>query len=321
VTQVQDHQATALADPRNQSNDDYRYIEVAKVGGSLGAIVSGIRISGDLPADAVAELRSALLAHRVVFLRDQQHADDAKQLAFARLLGQVTRPHPTVGGDGQAVLPIDSEQGKANSWHTDVTFVDRVPAISILRAITLPPYGGTTVWANTVQAYLQLPPALQSLVHSLRAVHSNLYDYADHRPRIGGVDVKEEQYSKEFRRLEFETEHPVVRLHPETGEPSLLLGHFVRSFVGLSKADSADLFQLLQRHVTRLENTVRWTWRAGDIAIWDNRATQHYAVADYDDLPRRLHRITIAGDPPTGISGDLSVPLKGDASSYSDLPA
>lgn len=321
MTQVQDHQATALAETRNQSDDEYRYIEVAKVGGSLGAIVSGIRISGELPDDAVAELRSALLTHRVVFLRDQQHADDAKQLAFARLLGQVTRPHPTVGGDGQAVLPIDSEQGKANSWHTDVTFVDRVPAISILRAINLPPYGGTTVWANTVQAYSQLPPALQALVHSLRAVHSNLYDYADSRPRIGGVDVKEEQYSKEFRRLEFETEHPVVRLHPETGEPSLLLGHFVRSFTGLSKADSADLFQLLQRHVTRLENTVRWTWRAGDIAIWDNRSTQHYAVADYDDLPRRLHRITIAGDPPVGISGDHSVPLKGDASSYSDLPA
>jgi taurine dioxygenase len=166
VTQLQDHQATALADNRNQSDRQYRLIEVAKVGGSLGAIVSGIRVSGDLPADAVAELRSALLAHRVVFLRDQQHAGDAEQLAFARLLGQVTKPHPTVAGDGQAVLPIDSEQGKANSWHTDVTFVDRVPAISILRAITLPPYGGTTVWANTVRAYRELPPALQALVHT-----------------------------------------------------------------------------------------------------------------------------------------------------------
>ena len=320
MTQVQDHQATALAGAPDRP-DEYRYIEVAKVGGSLGAIVSGIKVSGELPADAVAELRSALLAHRVVFLRDQQHAGDAEQLAFARLLGQVTRPHPTVGGDGKAILPIDSEQGKANSWHTDVTFVDRVPAISILRAITLPPYGGTTVWANTVAAYRRLTPALQALVNSLRAVHSNLYDYADSRPVIGGVDVKEERYRDEFRRLEFETEHPVVRLHPETGEPSLLLGHFVRSFVGLSSTDSSDLFQLLQRHVTRLENTVRWTWRAGDIAIWDNRATQHYAVADYDDLPRRLHRITIAGDLPIGISGDLSVPLKGDASTYSDLPA
>ncbi len=141
------------------------------------------------------------------------------------------------------------------------------------------------------------------------------------RPVVGGVDVKEETYRAEFRHLEFETEHPVVRIHPETGEPSLLLGHFVRSFAGLSSADFRDLFGLLQRHVTRLENTVRWTWRDGDVAIWDNRATQHYAVADYDDRPRRLHRITIAGDIPVGIGGDTSVVRKGDASHYSVVAA
>ena len=202
-----------------------------------------------------------------------------------------------------------------------MTFVDRVPAISVLRAIKLPPYGGTTVWANTVEAYRRLHPAIQALAGSLRAVHSNLYDYAAHRPQIGGVDVKEERYREQFRQLEFETEHPVVRIHPETGEPSLLLGHFVRSFVGLTTVDSADLFQLLQRHVTRLENTVRWSWCDGDVAIWDNRATQHYAVADYDDLPRLLHRITIAGPVPIGIGGDTSIARKGDASFYSSLAA
>jgi taurine dioxygenase len=269
----------------------------------------------------VAELRAALLRHKVVFLRDQQHATDADQRAFAELLGPLTRPHPTVAGDGTAVLPIDSEQGKANSWHTDVTFVDRVPAISVLRAITLPPYGGTTVWANTAEAYRRLHPALQALTGQLRAVHTNLYDYAADRPQLGGVDVKEEEYRAEFRHLEFETEHPVVRIHPETGEPTLLLGHFVRSFTGLTTADSADLFALLQRHITRLENTVRWTWRDGDIAIWDNRASQHYAVADYDELPRLLHRVTIAGDVPVGINGDTSVVRKGDASHYSQLAA
>jgi alpha-ketoglutarate-dependent taurine dioxygenase len=294
---------------------------VTKVGGVIGAVVSGIRIGGDLHPDAVAGLRAALLRHKVVFLRDQQHATDADQLAFAELLGPVTRPHPTVAGDGQAILPIDSEQGKANSWHTDVTFVDRVPAISVLRAITLPPYGGTTVWANTAEAYRRLHPALKALVGELRAVHSNLYDYAAERPVVGGIDVREQAYRDQFRHLEFETEHPVVRVHPETGEPTLLLGHFVRSFTGLSTADSADLFALLQRHVTRLENTVRWTWRDGDVAIWDNRATQHYAVADYDDQPRLLHRITIAGGIPVGLRGDTSVVRKGDASHYSQLAA
>ena len=302
-------------------SDDFQRIEVTQVGGLIGAVIGGIRLGGHVEPGAVTELRTALLRHRVLFLRDQQHATDADQLAFARLLGEITRPHPTVTGDGKAILPIDSERGKANSWHTDVTFVDRVPAISILRAITLPPYGGTTVWANTVEAYRRLHPALQALVDSLRAVHSNLYDYAAQRPEIGGVDVKQEQYREEFRHLEFETEHPVVRIHPETGEPSLLLGHFVRSFTGLGTTDSAELFQLLQRHVTRLENTVRWSWRPGDVAIWDNRATQHYAVADYDDLPRLLHRITIAGPVPVGIGGDTSVVRKGDASFYSSLAA
>ncbi len=296
----------------------YEHIDVTQVGGVIGAIVGGVRVGGDIAPATVAELRTALLRHRVVFLRDQQHATDADQIAFGRLFGEITKPHPTVTGNGAAILPIDSEQGKANSWHTDVTFVDRVPAISILRAVTLPSYGGTTVWANTVEAYRRLHPALQALASRLRAVHSNLYDYAAQRT-FEGLDVKERRYRTEFRHLEFETEHPVVRVHPETGEPSLLLGHFVRSFVGLSTVDSADLFQLLQRQVTRLENTVRWSWRHGDIAIWDNRATQHYAVADYDDLPRLLHRITVAGPVPVGIRGDSSVPRTGDASFYSSL--
>jgi alpha-ketoglutarate-dependent sulfate ester dioxygenase len=298
----------------------FHHIDVTQVGGVIGAIVGGIRVGADLPADAFAELRAALLRHRVVFLRDQQHATDADQVAFGRLFGEITKPHPTVTGDSATILPIDSEQGKANSWHTDVTFVDRVPAISILRAITLPPYGGSTVWANTVEAYRRLHPALQAMAGRLRAVHSNVYDYGAQRT-FSGLDVKERRYRQEFRHVEFETEHPVVRVHPETGEPSLLLGHFVRSFVGLSTVDSADLFQLLQRQVTRLENTVRWTWRHGDIAIWDNRATQHYAVADYDDLPRLLHRITIAGPVPVGVGGDSSVPRMGDASFYSSLAA
>jgi alpha-ketoglutarate-dependent sulfate ester dioxygenase len=298
-----------------------RHIDVTQVGGVIGAVIGGIRVGGDVDPEAVAELRAALLRHKVVFLRDQQHASDADQLAFARLLGTPTKPHPTVSGDGQAILPIDSEQGKANSWHTDVTFVDRVPAISVLRAITLPPYGGTTVWANTATAYQRLQPALKALVAELRAIHSNLYDYAAERPQVGGIDVRQQEYRREFAHLEFETEHPVVRIHPETDEPTLLLGHFVKSFVGFSSSDSHDLYTLLQRHVTRLENTVRWTWRDGDIAIWDNRATQHYAVADYDDLPRLLHRITIAGDIPVGISGDTSVVRKGDASHYSELAA
>src|ERR1700722_18574545 len=314
MAQLQDRAASESA------ADDYRHIAVGKVGGGIGAVVEGVRANGDVDPAAFAELRTALLRHKVVFLRDQQGVTDDDQRAFARQFGPLTKPHPTVSGDGVAILPIDSEQQKANSWHTDVTFVDRVPAISGLRALVLPPYGGSTVWANPAAAYARLHPALKALVGNLRAVHTNLFDYAADRVRTGGVDVKEQGYRAQFRQTVFETEHPVVRLRPEPGEPALLLGHFVRSFSGLSSVDFNELFTLLQRHVTRLENTVRWTWRDGDIAIWDNRATQHYAVADYDDEPRLLHRITVAGPVPVGINGDTAVVRKGDASHYSGLP-
>jgi alpha-ketoglutarate-dependent sulfate ester dioxygenase len=299
----------------------YEHIEVSKVGGNIGAEIGGVRIGGDLAPEVVRELRNALLAHRVVFLRDQDHAVDGDQRAFASLLGTPTKPHPTVAGEGDQVLPIDSDRTRANSWHTDVTFVDRIPAISILRAITLPPYGGTTVWANTVNGYAKLHPALKALVDELWAEHSNRYDYIrepDER-RISGESAARAAYREEFVSSVFVTEHPVVRIHPETGERALILGHFIRRFVRLSTIDSSDLYELLQRQVTRLENTVRWSWRTGDVAIWDNRATQHYAVDDYDDLPRLLHRITVAGDVPVSVDGRRSVVRTGDASAYSPV--
>ncbi|MGM1063062.1 TauD/TfdA dioxygenase family protein [Saccharothrix sp. Mg75] len=295
---------------------------VHKLGADVGARVDGVRLGGDLPEHVVATVREALLANKVVFFRDQHHLDDAGQLAFARLLGEPTLAHPTVRGREHAnVLPIDSEQGKANSWHTDVTFVDRVPAISVLRAVELPPYGGSTVWANTARAYEDLPPALKALADRLWAVHTNLHDYAGHvdPARVGGVDVKEETYREEFRSQRHETEHPLVRVHPETGERALLLGHFATRIVGLTTAESQAVFRLLQDRVTRLENTVRWQWADGDVAVWDNRATQHYGVADYDDARRCLHRITLAGDVPVSVDGVASTTLVGDPTHFSAL--
>ena len=312
---------TQVGDSDAAVESGYDRIEVRKVGGDIGAEVHGVRIGGDVDAAVVAEVRQALLRNKVIFLRGQFQASDDDQRSFASLFGTITKPHPTVSGDGEAILPIDSDYSKANSWHTDVTFVDRVPAITMLRAVTLPAYGGSTVWANTVRAYERLNPALKALVENLRAVHTNLYDYAQETPQIGGIDVKQQSYRAEFGGQEFVTEHPCVRVHPETGERSLLLGHFIKSFVGFSSQDSADLYALLQRHVTRLENTVRWNWAPGDFAIWDNRATQHYAVADYDDQARLLHRITLAGEVPVGIDGSRSTVRKGDASHYSPVAA
>ena len=306
-----------------QLEAEQQTVTVDKVGSALGAIVGGVRLGGDLSPETVAAIRRALLIHKVIFFRGQEHLDDASQLAFAGLLGTPTLAHPTSNSleTNEHVLPIDSDYGKANSWHTDVTFVDRVPAISLLRAVTLPAYGGATSWANTVAAYADLPVPLQALVDRLWAVHSNVYDYAGAKDetRIGGVDVKVQTHREQFVSQLFETEHPVVRIHPETGERSLILGHFVRRFVGLTSAETSQLFQLLQNRVTNLDNTVRWQWQPGDLAIWDNRATQHYGVADYDDQPRRLHRITLAGEIPVSIDGVRSTPRTGDAGHFSQL--
>jgi alpha-ketoglutarate-dependent taurine dioxygenase len=306
------HPASSLGD----SSDDTA-VHVHPLGEHIGARIDGVRLGGGLDPRVVDDIRQALLKHKVVFFRGQDHLDDASHHEFAALLGRPTAPHPTVGGQG-AVLPIDSKHGKANSWHTDVTFIDRVPAISILRAVVLPTFGGTTTWANTAHAYDELHPALQALAERLWALHTNVFDYAGFRDevRIGGIDVEEQAYQEEFNAQLFEAEHPVVRVHPETGERTLLLGSFAKRLIGLSSTDSQDLFQLLQRHVTRLENTVRWDWQPGDVAMWDNRATQHYGVADYGDQRRVLHRITISGDVPVSVDGVRSTLRSGDAGSY-----
>ncbi|MFD9665976.1 TauD/TfdA dioxygenase family protein [Rhodococcus sp. NPDC059968] len=289
---------------------------VVKLGAHIGARIDGVRLGGNLDPATVSLIRQALLEHKVIFFRGQEHLTDDSQYEFAELLGSPTTAHPTVTSRGTKVLPIDSDYGKANSWHTDVTFVDRIPKASILRAVQLPTYGGSTTWASGVAAYNALPEPLKVLADNLWATHTNVYDYAATSAERA-QDEKATEYRAEFQSTYFETEHPVVRVHPETGERTLLLGHFIKSLVGLSSTQSQALFRVLQDHAISLEFTTRWNWQSGDVAIWDNRATQHYAVADYDDHYRRLNRITLAGDVPVNIRGERSRSVAGDASGYS----
>lgn len=289
---------------------------VVQLGGRIGARVDGVRLDAADDAD-VALVRAALLRHKVVFLRGQ-HLDDAAQTAFAARLGPLTTAHPTVNTGSARVLRVTANRGMAaNAWHTDVTFVDRVPAISVLRAVTLPPYGGSTVWANTAAAYDALPAPLRAMVDGLWAVHTNSYDYAQRDEEHEQPDAN---YSRDdFASTIFETRHPVVRVHPETGERCLVLGSFTARFEGIGSTESHELFRVLQERVQRLENTIRWTWEPGDVALWDNRATQHYAVADFDHHPREMRRVTVAGDVPVSIDGRRSVVLRGDARAYARL--
>jgi alpha-ketoglutarate-dependent sulfate ester dioxygenase len=296
-------------------------LTVTQIGGRIGAVVEGVRVGGDLAPEVVAQIRAALLEHKVVFFRDQHHVTDEDHIDFADLFGETTKAHPTVNTGSAKVLSVAANRGMAaNSWHTDVTFVDRVPAMSTLRGVTIPAHGGNTVWANTTAAYEQLPAPLKALVDDLWAVHSNEYDYAATTENDEEKKDENLQFSRgEFAREVYETQHPVVRVHPETGERTLLLGHFVKKFVGLNSSESSALFQLLQNRITKLENTVRWAWREGDVALWDNRATQHYAVADFGNQPREVRRVTVAGDVPRSISGRSSVVLKGDATDFSTV--
>jgi taurine dioxygenase len=285
-------------------------LEIRPVAGKIGAEIGGVRLSSDLDGATIEAIRQALFRYKVIFFRGQARLDERSQEGFGGRFGPLVR-HPTVpsvkGTD--YVLDIDSGRGvRATSWHTDVTFVDAYPQASLLRALVVPEYGGDTVWANTAAAYQSLPPKLRDLADQLWALHSNAYDYAGTKPNASPEATK--RYFEVFTSTVYETEHPVVRVHPETGERTLVLGHFVQKLLELPTAASSHLLALLQDHVTRLDNTVRWRWAVGDVAIWDNRATLHIAVAAYGAQSREMRRVTIAGDVPISVSGHRSVTRK-----------
>ncbi|WP_068775722.1 TauD/TfdA family dioxygenase [Paenibacillus sp. FJAT-26967] len=284
-------------------------VKVTPAAGRIGAIIEGITLSGDLDAGTVSFIREQLLKHKVIFFRGQNHLDNAGQEEFAKLLGSPVA-HPTVKSkEGTSyVLELDSTHGgRANVWHTDVTFVDAYPAASILRGIVIPEAGGDTVWANTAAAYELLPQELRELADKLWVLHSNEFDYAASSRAVNTLGKEgAKKYRESFTSTIYETEHPLVRVHPETWERTLVLGGFAKRIIGFSVADSVRLISLLQEHITSLENTVRWRWAEGDVAVWDNRATQHYAVNDYGEQHRVVRRVTIAGEVPVSIDGRKS---------------
>ncbi|CDR02479.1 TauD/TfdA dioxygenase family protein [Streptomyces iranensis] len=286
--------------------------DIRRIGGRIGAEVLGVTLADVIDPALVSDLNSALLEHKALLFRDQ-HLDDAAQLRFASLFGELTAAHPTVPSvEGQpSILPVDAEGTRANRWHTDVTFVRTPPKLSTLRGIVVPPYGGNTLIANTGAAYRDLPRPLRELADTLWAVHTNDYDYAA-PPR----NEKAAEHRKRFVSRKYRTAHPVVRVHPESGERGLFIGGFAQSFVGLDPSESHDLLRIFQSYVIRPENIVRIAWSPGDVVVFDNRITQHYAPDDYGDLPRLLHRVTVAGDAPVGVDGERSHVLEGDEAGH-----
>ncbi|MEU2334454.1 TauD/TfdA family dioxygenase [Streptomyces sp. NPDC006654] len=295
-------------------------LEITKITANIGARVSGVDISRPLDAKTAAAVREALSTHKALVFDDVNLDDDSHQ-AFVRTFGEVTTAHPTVSSvDGVPnVLPVDSERGRAaNHWHTDVTFVLNPPQATTLRSITVPPYGGETLIASSAAAYRDLPEPLRRLADGLWAEHTNDYDYA-----VADEEIDERQAAQraQFTSITYRTVHPVVRVHPLTGERGLFIGGFAQRLVGLPPSESRRILDLLQAYVTRPENILRHRWSPNQLVIFDNRITQHYAIDNYDGLPRRLHRVTLAGDVPVGIEGKESYSIQGDASHYTPVAA
>lgn len=298
-----------------------KFFDIHPVVGRIGAEIVGLDLRQQLSDAVIHEIRQTLVNYKVIFFRGQQ-LDANGQVAFARRFGELTTAHPTLPPLSKHSEVLDLDYGRtatrSNEWHTDVTFVDRPPLGSVLRAVEIPPVGGDTIWANTVTAYQDLPLHLQTLADQLWAVHTNAYDYVKSAVTLNKAT---QAYHQVFTSTVYETLHPVVRVHPESGERGLFIGGFVRQLQGFSTTESADIVRLLQFYVTRPENTVRWRWQVGDVVFWDNRATQHYAIYDYDGQPRRVQRVTIVGDLPVSIDGRISEAVKGDSSAYNQLQA
>jgi taurine dioxygenase len=289
-------------------------LDIQQIGGRIGAEIRGVDLRADLDEAAFAAINAALLRHKALVFRGQ-HLDDDQQLRFAARFGPLTTAHPTVPSvTGRPnILPVEGDEGiRANNWHTDVTFVQSPPKVSTLRAVVIPPYGGNTLIANSATAYLDLPEPLRQLADSLRAVHTNDYDYV--QPQFASEAAAE--YHRTFVSRRYQTAHPVVRVHPETGERGLFIGGFAQRIAGLSGTESRDILRLLQAYITRPENILRVQWNAGDVVVFDNRITQHYAPDDYGDQPRRLFRVTVAGDVPVGVDGRQSQILEGDDAAH-----
>jgi len=293
-------------------------VRVTPLSTHIGAEIHGVDLTQPLSTDEIVAIRAALLRWKVVFFRDQP-LTHAGQVAFARQFGDLTVGHPVFGHvDGHPEVYSIAKRRQANrfegqanlrpwsGWHTDVTAAVNPPAASILRGVTIPPYGGDTQWTNLVAAYQALSAPMRQFVDGLRGIHR-------FTAPPGATATKE--YKDLVERASLLSEHPLVRVHPETGERALYVSpSFLKSLKGFSSRESQQILELLWEHVVRPEFTVRFKWEPNSVAFWDNRSTAHLAPVDIFDLEfdRQLYRVTLVGDVPIGPDGQPSIALEGN---------
>jgi taurine dioxygenase len=267
---------------------------------AIGAVIDDIDLAGDLSDATIDSLHRALLRHHVLFFQ-RQTLDPKTQKALAARFGRL-HIHPIYPhvDDVPEIIVLDTSHNNLpdnDNWHTDVTFIETPPLGAILAAKTIPPSGGDTSWASTIVAYEALSAPFQHFLDGLTAIHNIEKSF----PEVRWGQNEDKTRFDEAKRKNPPVVHPVVRVHPESGRKGLFVNEgFTTRIVELSPGESDSVLQLLFKHVAKPDFTVRWKWNEGDVAFWDNRLTQHYALADYLPHRRIMHRATILGDKPVG---------------------
>ena len=268
-------------------------IEVQPLGAAVGAEIIGLDLAEPLDPPALGTVRHALAEHGVVFFRDQS-LTESQHIALARQFGEINinrffshvPDHPEI-----ALVVKEPYQTKniGGGWHTDHSY-DQIPALgSMLYARQVPPRGGDTLFASMYAAYDALSDGLKHTLEGMRGVHSSRHVFGvergDLKGRIGNYELATQDAT-----------HPVVITHPDSGKKALYVNPgFTTGFDGWTADESRPLLDYLYKHAARPEFTYRFQWREGSLAFWDNRATWHYALNDYQGERRLLHRITIEG--------------------------
>jgi alpha-ketoglutarate-dependent taurine dioxygenase len=308
----------ALQAPHDNLETSPSSIEVTPLSVHIGAQIGGVDLSQPLPPEQLRDIRATWLKWKVVFFRDQpmthrQHID------FAAQFGAVTPGHVVYGNDGEFPEIYSVAKNRAanhfqdqilsrpwTGWHTDITAAINPPMASILRGVVVPPYGGDTQFTSLMAAYKALSPTMRGFVDGLRGIHRN--------QAPSNVEANKE-YEEKLRKRTMVSEHPLVRVHPETSERALYAGpSHLKSIVGLTPRESQGLMELLWEHLVRTEFTVRFKWEPGSVAFWDNRSVCHLAPRDIfdSDFDRQFYRTTLVGDVPVGVDGKRSDSLEGE---------
>jgi taurine dioxygenase len=282
---------------------EYRRITVTPWSGVCGAVIAGVDLAADLDDGVIAEIRRAVLDHGVVFFREQSLSPE-QQVRFSRRFGPYS-PVPFVEpiAEHPEVIAVVREAQERHPyifggiWHSDFSFLPEPPMGSILHAVEVPPHGGDTLWANQHLAYRALSPGMRAMLAGLRGVHSAVNAYSPKMQAIhdtfAGMTVTT---SEEANRTQ---EHPVVRVHAETGRKALFVNQqYTVGLAGFHGHESRLLLDFLFQHSTQHGFTCRWRWSPGDVAFWDNRSVQHMVMADVEGHRRYHRRTTVAGEAP-----------------------